>query len=139
MLIVAVCGIVLASILTVVGFQAADLIFAVYGSGLALFPAVSYALFFQKREFHKMLKFTAMISIMFGIICGWTFGILAVLAGSKGGGLAKIMNVVDILPGPPSSYNAPSYAFISAVLCFLIGMFIEPHFRKKYATQKPTQ
>lgn len=139
MLFIAFFGLASASVLTVIGFQAADLIFAVYGSSLALFPSVAYALFCKSSKVSSKLKYTAILSILSGITYGWFFGVFSVLNATKKINFHEVLETIDILPGDPSPYNAPTYAIGVAMLVFVLGRFIEPKIRSRMPVSTPKE
>lgn len=56
------------------GFSIADLVFAIYGGALALFPPILFALFRSREDLRSLSKF-ATASVIFGFISGWEVAI----------------------------------------------------------------
>ncbi len=68
--------------LSLAGFSVADLVFAVYGSQLALTPAVFLAL--QSRAVARQVAPSAVtLSILLGFVAGWSCAIVGKVAGSS--------------------------------------------------------
>ncbi len=121
MLKIALVGLLICLGFRAIGFNVAELVFAVYGSSLALLPAVALALAAPAGVSLMPFRRPAIGSILAGILAGWTYGILAVLSS----GNESLARMIDILPGPPSAYNAPTMAVASAVVVFSIMTVIE--------------
>jgi SSS family solute:Na+ symporter len=70
-LLVAACSSVLiVEGLKQIGFDVKDLVFAIYGGSLALFPAILFALFNNRARLQQFSK-TASLGIIFGFLVGW--------------------------------------------------------------------
>jgi hypothetical protein len=66
----AVIAMVIVAILTAAGFSVADLIFAVYGAQLGLFPATLLALYSSRTDLRRLAPW-ALTAITLGFIFGW--------------------------------------------------------------------
>jgi len=83
-------------------FDVVQLIFAIYGAHIALFPAVIAALYFKDRIHLASAAPAAWLSTAIGFACGWG----SALYGKNSGQLDWL-------------YNAPAVAFIGSVAVFL--------------------
>jgi Na+/proline symporter len=88
-----------------VGFGVADLVFAIFGSALALLPAVLAAMFLKGRLDLSRLNVAAWLSSVLGFLSGWGYGTAMVLT-----------------TGP--SYNAPMVSLIVASVIFALGALL---------------
>lgn len=118
-----IIGILIVFLLSKVGFNVADLVFAIYGSSLSLLPAVLFALL--KKTVVNNYSFPAKLSIVVGLISGWSYGFLAVLGQNNNSTLFQVFKYIDILPGDPSAYNSPTIAILFSSLAFLISAFLK--------------
>ncbi|MCB0832725.1 MAG: hypothetical protein KDC45_04620 [Bacteroidetes bacterium] len=101
-------AILIVAALTVAGFSIADLVFAVYGAQLGLFPPILIALLVKKRSLHGLSRFTS-VAIGLGFASGW----LSALAG-------KIMNDGNLV------FLAPAVSLTLSALIMLAGLLIKP-------------
>jgi len=123
MFIAGLSGIFAVVLLTKIGFKVDDLVFAVYGSSLALLPSVIFALL-NKTDISNY-ALAAKMSILFGIIFGWVYGILSVLYSNNNSNIFfKIFASIDILPGKPSAYNSPTIALFVSTIIFILYFFM---------------
>jgi Na+/proline symporter len=113
-----IIGILVVFILGKVGFNVADLVFAIYGSSLSLLPAVLFALI--KKYSVKKYSFPAKVSVIIGLISGWTYGFFSVLSQNSSSMIFRVFKIIDILPGDPSAYNSPTIAILFSTIAFLI-------------------
>jgi hypothetical protein len=77
----AVVAVMVVELLTRAGFTIADLVFAIYGAQLGLFPPVCLALFIG-RERLGVLSVSAMLGISGGFIAGWSAAVIGRLSGN---------------------------------------------------------
>ncbi len=120
MLQIALTGLFICLGLKTLGFNVAELVFAVYGSSLALLPTVTVALAAPAHWDFAVLRRPAIGSILVGILGGWSYGILAVLAKDF-----AWLTSIDPLPGPTTAYNAPTVAVLSSILVFVVMAALE--------------
>ena len=80
--------------LKIIGFSIADLVFAIYGGALALFPLVIYALL-SKREPLRNLSSFASGAVVLGFVSGWATAIYGKVIGD--GNLIFLSPTVGIL------------------------------------------
>ena len=125
MALMAFAGLVFCIILIKIGFGVAELVFAVYGSSLALFPAIGFALLRCGKSDLSQYGVTATTSVILGFVSGWSYGIISVAfpAGSQNI-FARALKFVDFLPGDPSVYNSPTIAFSVSCTVMLLGLLI---------------
>jgi len=102
MAVIAVVSFVVFTAFHVLRFDVVQLVFAIYGAQLAMFPAVCAALFLPK-QFISRVKVAAGASILCGFVGGWT----SALYGKFGG-------------APNWLYNAPVAALLSGILVFAV-------------------
>ena len=91
------------AIFKLIKFDVVQLVFAIYGAQLAMFPSVFISLFFMRSIDLSKMKYAAATSILFGFIGGWGSALYGKFSGS--------MNWL---------YNAPISALISALVVFVI-------------------
>lgn len=116
----AIVGVALSSMLSHWGFQVADFVFVVYGSTVALFPAIAAAFLATNTDRRASLSVAAIISTVAGLIAGWLYGIGAVTGDEK---ITQILAQWVPLPGGTSTYNSPTVAVVvSGALFILIGV-----------------
>lgn len=120
MLLIAGGGLLAAVGLNLLGFQVAELVFAVYGSALALVPAVAVGLAAGSHRTLRHLAPAAAWSILAGIIFGWSYGILAVLSNTREGIYSVMASGINPFPGDPSVYNSPTAVFGTATVVFIV-------------------
>lgn len=116
-LLMAVFGVLLVAFVTSIGFKVADLVFVVYGSTVALLPAVLIAMY--KKQISYKLKVASIISICVGVIYGWVYGVLAIKS-QDGGVFERLFSAVNFIPGFATSYNAPIAAVVSSVVLLIV-------------------
>jgi len=63
------------------GFTIADLVFAIYGSQLGLFPAVCVALYSTRQSLRPMRHWAA-VSVGLGFLAGWSAAVTGKLLGN---------------------------------------------------------
>jgi Na+/proline symporter len=76
------------------GFSIADLVFAIYGAQLGLFPPIALALFTRKNQFRKF-SIWAILSIIVGFLSGWGSAIYGKLI--MDGNLVFLAPVVSLI------------------------------------------
>lgn len=81
-----------------------QLVFAIYGAQLAMFPTTATALFFAKWLDLRSLRFFALVSIVAGFTTAWSIGVL--------GHVADSLNL---------QFYAPAYGLGAATLVILVG------------------
>lgn len=64
------------------GFSIADLVFAIYGGQLVLFPAILATLYFKRKDLIK-LSLTSTVAVFLGFISGWVSAIVGKLTGNS--------------------------------------------------------
>ena len=94
-------------------FDVVQLVFAIYGAQLAMFPSVLFALFFSKRVNLVEVRMAAGASIFCGFTGGWASAMYGKLSGD--------MNWL---------YNAPVTALLSGILIFLLLSIFSLTFRR---------
>ena len=100
---IAVLSFIIFTILHLLKFNVVQLVFAIYGAQLAMFPAVFFALFFAKRiELHKA-RHAAGASILAGFTGGWTSALFGKFSGASNW-----------------LYNAPATALVCGIIIFLV-------------------
>jgi hypothetical protein len=75
LVVLAVVACILVEFLSWMGFRISDLVFAIYGSQLSLFPPVVYALF-ATRENLRLSATGALVAIALGFATGWATAFL---------------------------------------------------------------
>jgi len=100
---IAVLSFLIFIILHFLKFDVIQLVFAIYGAQLAMFPAVFFALFFAKKIKLQRASLAAGASILVGFIGGWSSAIYGKYSGD-----------VNWL------YNAPVTALVSGMVVFII-------------------
>lgn len=130
MLISSIIGLLVCVVLKLVGFSIAELVFAVYGSALALVPVVVFALFTPKNISLAKYGFAGGLSVLVGVVIGWTYGMLSVLEFNEGELIYSLAHVLDPILGAPSAYNSPTVAIISAFVMLLLGGMASHFFGK---------
>lgn len=103
---IAVLSFTIFTILHFLEFDVVQLVFAIYGSQLAMFPAVLFSLFFAKRIDMQKARFAAGASILAGFFGGWGSALYG-----------KFSESANWL------YNAPVTALLSGIIIFLIFVF----------------
>lgn len=111
-----VVGFALALVLRGIGFGIVELVFAVYGSALALFAPVALALTIPGRYDLRPLRASAMAAIVAGVVSCWANGVYSVLATS--GALELPASVANIVP--PDVYRSPTYGIAISTAVFLL-------------------
>ena len=66
--------VIIVAILTYYGFSVADMVFAVYGAQLSLFPPILLGLLFGKERLKSLSRY-AKTAIVAGFTAGWGIGI----------------------------------------------------------------
>lgn len=122
MLYLSLAGLIFCVILKVIGFNVAELVFAVYGAALSLVPCVIVALFHPNHNSLSRLSSFAILSTGIGVIFGWLYGILAVLKPQDDTMLSVISHSLDIFLGHPSAYNSPTVSFGFATVIMIVGV-----------------
>ena len=84
-------------------FDVVQLVFAIYGAQLAMFPAVFFALFFSKRFELSRARLSAVASIFCGFAGGWASALYGKLSG--------VLNWL---------YYAPVTALLSGMAVFIV-------------------
>ena len=110
---IAILSFAIFTILHFLKFDVVQLVFAIYGAQLAMFPAVFFSLFFTKRIVLRKARFAAGASILGGFVGGWGSALYG-----------KFSGVSNWL------YNAPVTALVSGMAIFLIFSF--PAFYAKW-------
>lgn len=100
-----IVGVGLSLLLYKLGFKIVDLVFAVYGSTLSLFPVTLFALLYKKDLKH--LKKWSVVSVFFGLLFSWINSFLAIM-------------IVDSFFF--DTQNSPIIAIIIAALVLSIGV-----------------
>jgi len=100
-------AVLLVEILSYVGFSIADLVFAVYGAQLGLFPPIIYSLYSNKAK-GKNLSYWATMSIICGFITGWGSAVIG-----------KVINNGNLV------FLAPVFSLGISSLMLSIGLIIE--------------
>ena len=100
---IAVLSFIIFTVLHFLKFDVVQLVFAIYGAQLAMFPAVFFSLFFLKRINLRQARFAAGASIFVGFFGGWGSALYGKLSG--------VSNWL---------YNAPVTALVSSMVIFLI-------------------
>lgn len=100
---IAILSFILFTIMHFLKFDVVQLIFAIYGAQLAMFPAVFFSLFFSKRIELRQARLAAGASILVGFFGGWASALYGKFSGAS-----------DWL------YNAPVTALVSGMVIFLI-------------------
>lgn len=85
------------------GFSIADLVFAIYGGALALFPLIIVAIF-SNRERLSSLSFFANIAVIAGFFSGWTVAIIG-----------KIISNGNLI------FLSPTFSIFISGVCLCIG------------------
>lgn len=98
-------SIAVVELLSFAGFSIADLVFAIYGAQLCLFPPVVLALFGKKGMLNSLSKWVA-AGLIIGFIVGWGTAIYG-----------KILNDGDLV------FLAPVASIISSSLVLAMGFF----------------
>jgi len=70
----AIIAVILVEGLKAIGFSIADLVFAIYGGALALFPLILIALYCKRDRLAKLSSF-ANAAVIFGFLLGWSAAI----------------------------------------------------------------
>ena len=109
---IAVLSFLIFTVLHLLKFDVVQLIFAIFGAQLAMFPAVTFALFFAKKIDLRRLRLAAEISIFAGFAGGWGSALYG-----------KFYQSSDWL------YNSPFIALMSGIIIFLV--FALPAFIQK--------
>ena len=76
--IMATAGVITFAYLRSIGFAVADFVFVVYGSTVAIFPAIVGAFIISDEKLRHRLGGIAIGSLAFGLVAGWAYGIAAV-------------------------------------------------------------
>ena len=76
----ALLAILVVEVLSALEFSIADLVFAIYGSQLGLFPPMLLALTLRKQQLIR-LGWPVIIAILLGFICGWGAAIIGKVTG----------------------------------------------------------
>ena len=100
---IAVVSFIIFTAFQLLSFDVVQLVFAIYGAQLAMFPVVFFALFFSKRFELSRAKTSAIASIFCGFAGGWA----SALYGKFGGPLNWL-------------YNAPVTALVTGMLIFIV-------------------
>jgi len=87
-----------------IGFSIADLVFAIYGGALALFPLILFALFNQKEK-TSLLSLYGTLAVILGFTMGWGAAIYGKLIGNS--------NLI---------FLSPTFGIVSSGICLLIGI-----------------
>ncbi len=122
MLLLALCGLLVCLGLKAIGFRVDQLVFAVYGSSLALVPTVALALAAPIQWSLAPFRLAAIGSILAGLFAGWGYGVLTVVIEPAA---LEVLPLIGDLPGPPSPYNAPTVALGASVLVFAVLSVVE--------------
>jgi Na+/proline symporter len=82
LLVSALIAVFLVEGLKTIGFSIADLVFAIYGGALALFPPILIALYSNRDRLAKLSSF-ASAAVIFGFLLGWSVAIFGKSIGSN--------------------------------------------------------
>jgi Na+/proline symporter len=108
----AILAMAIVVILTAAGFSIADLVFAVYGAQLGLFPATLLALYSGKNKLKRLAPW-ALTAIALGFVFGWGFA-----------GLGKYREDANLV------FLAPAASLIVSSIVLSIGMlYNRVHFK----------
>jgi hypothetical protein len=106
-----ICGAALLAMIVVeglswLGFSIAELVFAVFGAQLGLFPVTILALFGRRERLYR-LRVWALVAISFGFVAGWSSAIFG-----------KLQEIPDLV------FLAPAVSLISSSLIIGCGMLV---------------
>lgn len=96
-------SVVLVEGLNKIGFDIKDLVFAIYGGSLALFPPILFSLFYNRNLLNRMSTF-AIIGIVLGFLVGWGVAFYG-----------KFTNNSNLI------FLSPTFSIALSSLCLLIG------------------
>jgi solute:Na+ symporter, SSS family len=105
------------------GINIAGIIFIIYGTLLALFPATIVGVLLPERYDLSRLKFACLTSVTFGFLSSWAYGIAAGYSSSYTD-VSAVLSLFDFLPFPHSPFNTPIVALIGSTGIFLIMSLI---------------
>lgn len=108
----ATVGVLAFGFLMNIGFAVADFVFVVYGSTIALLPAIVGAFMITSESLRGKLATYSIMSLVLGLAAGWAYGVAAVTG--SGPKLPLI--------GDASAYNSPTVALIVSGAIFAIGL-----------------
>jgi Na+/proline symporter len=100
-----IVSITIVEFLSLAGFSIADLVFAIYGAQLCLFPPVLFALFCKKATLGRLSNWV-IASLVLGFVSGWATAVLG-----------KISNNGDIV------FLAPVASLLLSSTILLTGLF----------------
>jgi Na+/proline symporter len=100
---IALVSFVIFTILHFLKFDVVQLVFAIYGAQLSMFPAVFFSLFFKKWIDLSQAKFAAGASILIGFLGGWSSALFGKFSGASNW-----------------LYNAPVTALVAGMVTFII-------------------
>lgn len=103
MALIAVISFILFAALHFLQFDVVQLVFAIYGAQLAMFPAVFFSLFFARKIVLARARYAAGASILVGFFAGWTSALYGKFSGATNW-----------------LYNAPVTALVSGMVVFLV-------------------
>ncbi|MGD1904819.1 MAG: hypothetical protein ACFB0C_02360 [Leptolyngbyaceae cyanobacterium] len=100
---IAVISFIIFTILRFLKFDVVQLVFAIYGAQLAMFPSVFFSLFFNKKINLKKVRHAASASILSGFIGGWSSALYGRFSGDSNW-----------------LFNAPATALSVSILIFIM-------------------
>lgn len=112
MAMIAILSFIIFAGLNFLQFDVVQLVFAIYGAQLAMFPAVFFSLFFAKKIALPKARYAAAASILVGFFGGWASALYSKFSGASNW-----------------LYNAPVTALVSGMVVFIILAL--PAFRLK--------
>lgn len=103
--IAAISAIFLVEGLKYIGFSIADLVFAIYGGALALFPLILFALYSDRTRTQR-ISIYATYGVILGFVAGWGAAITGKLIGNS--------NLI---------FLSPTFGIVVSALCLWIGVY----------------
>ena len=103
MALIAVLSFIIFTAMHLLQFDVVQLVFAIYGAQLAMFPAVFFSLFFAQQIALQQAQNAAGVSILVGFFGGWTSALYGKFSGASNW-----------------LYNAPVTALVSGMAIFII-------------------
>ncbi|MBN2642792.1 MAG: hypothetical protein JXR78_14155 [Victivallales bacterium] len=108
MLFIAIISFVIFTIFKLIKFDVVQLVFAIYGAQLAMFPSVVVALFLGKKINISKARVAATLSVFSGFVAGWSSALYGKLTGSSNW-----------------LYNAPVSALVVSFIPFIVFFAIK--------------
>ncbi|MCM1983150.1 sodium:solute symporter family transporter [Lyngbya confervoides] len=100
---IAIISFVIFTILKFLQFDVVQLVFAIYGAQLAMFPSVFFSLFFSERFNLRKVRYAASSSIFSGFIGGWASALYGRFSGDSNW-----------------LFNAPATALVASLVVFIL-------------------